>query len=264
MQNKINVLALGDIVGDPGLDCVFRNLNKIKKENNIDICVVNGENSAKTNGITRESATDLFKAGADVITTGNHVYKKKTDYEFLESMDIVRPYNFNDDDPGKGYLIIDKGPYKIAFLNLIGRVYMMPYNNPFKAAERFLEETKDCPIRIVDFHAEATSEKRAMGFFLDGKVSAVYGTHTHVQTADEQILKGGTGYITDLGMCGNGDNVIGVDYNVIIKNFTTCCPHYFTFEKSRPNAQSINGCIFQIDVNTGKTLKIKRIKVENL
>ncbi|MDO5014666.1 MAG: TIGR00282 family metallophosphoesterase [Clostridia bacterium] len=264
MQNKIKILALGDIVGDPGLDCVFRNLNKIKKEKNIDVCVVNGENSAQTNGITKKSADELFKAGADVITTGNHVYKKKSSYEFLDSMDIIRPYNFNDDDPGKGYLILDKGSYKIAFLNLIGRVYMMPYNNPFAAAKRFLEKTKDCKIKIVDFHAEATSEKRAMGFFLNGKVSAIYGTHTHVQTADAQILSKGTGYITDLGMCGNSDNVIGVAPEMIIKNFTTCQPHYFTFEQARENAQSINGCIFTIDTKSGKTVDIETLRIEKL
>ena len=198
----MNILAIGDVVGAGGCDFLRAHLPSFKKLNQIDVCIVNGENAAPGNGITPAAAQDLFTSGADLITTGNHVYRRREVYTYLDETEyLIRPANYRAGSPGRGYQIIDKGRVQIAVINLLGVVFLDPLENPFDCVDRLLrqEELKSCRIKIVDFHAEATAEKRALGFYLDGRVSALFGTHTHVQTADEQILPQGTGYLTDLG-----------------------------------------------------------------
>ena len=258
MSSFIKVLCIGDVVGNIGSEYLKKHLPKIKNEYGIDACIVNGENSAQGNGITPFSAQQLFSAGADFITTGNHVFKRKEIYEYLDStLSVIRPVNLKEDVYGRGFGIIDKGAFRLGVINALGSVYLEPYSNPFDSVEKAIAELKkEVDIILVDFHAEATSEKRAMGFFLDGRVSAVFGTHTHVQTADEQILPGGTGYITDLGMTGPVQSVIGVKSEIVIEKFRTGLPVRF----ENPDTDcSVNGCIFTIDKTTAKTVEIERI-----
>ncbi len=256
-RRKMKILILGDVVSSIGCDHVRKILPKMKREHGIDFCIANGENSASGNGITPHSAQFLFDSGIDIITTGNHVYKRQEIYDFLdERNDIVRPANFYKGNPGKGYAVADLGRVKIGVVNLIGSFSMDSVDNPFIAAEKILDEIRDCKIKIVDFHAEATSEKRAFGFFLDGRVSCVFGTHTHVQTADEQILPDGTAYITDVGMCGVRQSVLGVDKDIIIKKFIDSMPARF-------NAASgecmINAIVLEVNPSDGKAISVKRI-----
>lgn len=253
----MKILILGDVVSNIGCEHIREKLPELKKKENIDFCIANGENSAAGNGITPFSAQYLFDSGVDIITTGNHVYRRKEIYDFLdERLDIVRPANYYEYNPGKGYAVADLGRVKIGVINLAGTFAMDVVDNPFRMCEKVLEKIKDCKIKIIDFHAEATSEKRAMGYFLDGKVSCVFGTHTHVQTADEQILPNGTGYITDVGMCGVRDSVLGVQKDIIVKKYYDSMPVYF-------NAASgecmINGIVIEVENSTGKCLDIKRI-----
>ena len=189
----MNILAIGDVVGAGGCDFLRAHLPSFKKLNQIDVCIVNGENAAPGNGITPAAAQDLFTSGADLITTGNHVYRRREIYTYLDETEyLIRPANYRAGSPGRGYQIIDKGRVQIAVINLLGVVFLDPLENPFDCVDRLLrqEELKSCRIKIVDFHAEATAEKRALGFYLDGRVSALFGTHTHVQTADEQLMRG--------------------------------------------------------------------------
>lgn len=253
----MKILILGDIVSNIGCEYVRKILPELKRKENISFCIANGENSAAGNGITPFSAQYLFDSGVDVITTGNHVYRRREIYDFLdERSDIVRPANYYENNPGRGYSVQDMGRVKIGVINLAGTFSMDAADNPFKTVEKVLEKVKDCKIKIVDFHAETTSEKRAMGFFLDGKVTCVFGTHTHVQTADEQILSRGTAYITDVGMCGVKESVLGVDKEIIVKKFIDGMPAHF-------NAASgecmVNGIIVEADDFTGRALSVKRV-----
>lgn len=255
----IKVLAIGDVVGDGGRAFLRKKLPAFKRENNIDICIVNGENSAQGNGITEQSASDLLTGGADVITTGNHVYRRREIYSvFSDNFPMIRPANYPLDAPGRGYYILDMGRYSLAVVNLMGTVYLDNLDNPFNVIDNILRELSPVKNIILDFHAEATSEKRAMGFYLDSKVTAVFGTHTHVPTADAQILPGGTGYITDIGMTGAVDSVLGVTPGNVIEKFKTNMPVRFT----NPDSQcKMEGCIFVINEKTGKTTDIKQIAV---
>lgn len=254
----MNILVLGDVVSSSGCEFVRRKLSSLKKMKAIDFCIANGENSAKGNGITPDSARFLFSSGVDFITGGNHSFRRNEVYSFLdEREDIIRPYNFPEGAPGRGAAVIDLGRTSIAVINLMGTMYMEALENPFYAVEKALEQVQGVKTVLVDFHAETTSEKKAMGFFLDGKVSAVFGTHTHVQTADECILPGGTGYITDVGMCGPYESVLGVEKEIIIKKFRTNLPA--RFETADKGACSINACIFEIDEKSGKCTDIERL-----
>lgn len=256
----MRVFAIGDVVGKCGVDFVRSVLPAFRRTEGVDFCVINGENAAASNGITPALCEELFVSGADVITTGNHVFRHKELYDYLDDQGcLLRPANFPDSTPGKGYCIIDKGKYRVGVVNLLGTVYMDPVGNPFSAAEKLVEELSSCQVVLLDFHAEATSEKRAMGFFLDGRVSAVFGTHTHVQTADEQILPGGTGYITDLGMAGAEQSVLGVKPEIIIEKFRTMMPARFDFADGKP---ILNGCLFDIDEKTGVCERVERICIE--
>ena len=255
------ILCLGDVVSSSGCDFVRKKLPALKKLKGVDLCIANGENSAKGNGITKESAEHLFASGVDFITTGNHAFRRPESRELLdEREDIIRPFNYPSPVPGKGIGIIDLGRVRVAVVNLIGNVSMGDsFDNPFLAADKALSQLRDFKIILVDFHAEATSEKQALGFYLDGRVSAVFGTHTHVLTADEGVLSGGTGYITDIGMCGPSDSVLGVKKEIIIEKFKTNLPA--RFETADDNPCFLSGCIFEIDEKSGRCLGAERIMI---
>lgn len=252
----MNILILGDVVGQGGCNIVRDKIPAFKKQNQIDITIANGENSAEGNGILPASAAHLFDSGVDIITTGNHALRRREVYDLLNAGEgIIRPVNFHRDAPGYGYYILDKLRYRLCIINLQGVIYMDNLENPFDAIDRVLAEI-DTPNIIVDFHAEATSEKVAMGHYLNGRVSLMYGTHTHIQTADEKILSEGTGYITDIGMCGGYCSVLGVKSELAIKRLRTNLPT--RFENEQENC-FISGIIVQIDEKYGKTTKIHRV-----
>ncbi len=250
----MKLIFIGDVVGKNGCKALLKTLPSLKWEYGADFVVVNGENSSDGNGITPQSAAMIFEAGADVITTGNHCFSQKTMKDEFDRNDrVLRPANFGNDVCGHGVCVLDRGSYKIAVINLIGTLFMQACDNPFKCAERIFNDIK-ADISIVDFHAEATSEKRAMGFFLSGKATAVLGTHTHVQTADEQIING-TGYITDVGMSGAVDSIIGAEKNNIIEKFLTYYPLRWSFADGRCR---IDGAFIEADEKSGKCLSIER------
>lgn len=250
----MRAVFIGDVVGSAGRRALAAVLPSIRRDYNADLAIVNGENSADGNGIDARSAQAIYDAGADVITTGNHSFRKNSITEEYERRDtLLRPANFGEYVPGKGVCELDFGSYSAAVVNLIGTAFMLPVDNPFKCAEELLKNITS-KIVIVDFHAEATSEKRAMGLFLAGKVSAVFGTHTHIQTADEEVIDG-TGYITDVGMTGVHDSVLGVDKNIIIEKFLTYYP------KKHVNASGecdICGVFAEFDNKTGNCIKLER------
>ena len=257
-HDRMNILAIGDVVGAGGCDFLRAHLPSFKKLNQIDVCIVNGENAAPGNGITPAAAQDLFTSGADLITTGNHVYRRREVYTYLDETEyLIRPANYRAGSPGRGYQIIDKGRVQIAVINLLGVVFLDPLENPFDCVDRLLrqEELKSCRIKIVDFHAEATAEKRALGFYLDGRVSALFGTHTHVQTADERVNPKGTGYITDIGMTGPIVSVLGVRVEQSIAMFRGDLTEYF---KTAEGDCAVSGALFDITRN-GKCNSVTRV-----
>ncbi len=257
-MSLLNILAIGDVTGTQGCEYLRKRLPSIKKLHKIDFCIVNGENSAAGNGITPQSAEFLLDSGVDFITTGNHCFRRKEVYDYLEaSRNVIRPANYYSGNPGKGFAVADLGSVRLGIINLAGNAFMEG-GNPFIAADEILKELKDCKIILCDFHAEATGEKRALGFYLDGRVSAVFGTHTHVQTADEQILPNGTGYITDLGMTGPVQSVLGVEPQIIIGKLKTGMPNRFDIADGEC---MLNGCIFTVDKQSGKTTAVERLNV---
>ncbi len=260
MRKTVRVLAVGDVVSAAGCEKLRDTLPLFKKEKNIDICIVNGENAAAGNGMTAFSCEHIFASGADVITGGNHTFRRREFYDTLDnSHSIIRPINYSSDCPGRGYTIVDKGFVRIGVVNVLGTVYMENLKNPFDCMDEAVAALKDeVSIIIVDLHAEATAEKKSLGFYLDGRVSAVFGTHTHVQTADEQILPNGTGYITDVGMTGPSLSVIGVKPELAIEKMRTNMP--VRFENSEGNCL-LQGIIFEIDRSSGKTVSVERISL---
>lgn len=254
----MNILAIGDIVGEIGVKKIVKELPKLKKIYNIDFCIINGENSAGGMGITKKILDSLINAGADVITMGNHTWGKKDIFSFIDDKRIVRPANYTKGLPGNDYSIINKNNKRIAVINLIGRTSMgILSENPFIVANDIYNKLKNqVDIFVLDFHAEATAEKIAMGYYMDGKYTIVYGTHTHVQTADEQILEKGTAYITDVGMTGPKKSVIGMDVGVSFKRFVTSLPERYKLADSEA---MINGCVFKINDETNRTEEIIRI-----
>ena len=254
----MNILAIGDIVGEIGVKKIVKDLPKIKPENNIDFTIINAENSAGGMGITKKIFDSLLNAGADVLTMGNHTWGKKDIFGFIDDKRIVRPANYTKGLPGNDYSIFNKKNKKIAVVNLIGRTTMgVLSENPFSCANDIYNKLKNqVDIFVLDFHAEATAEKIAMGHYMDGKYNIVYGTHTHVQTADEQILEKGTAYITDIGMTGPKDSVIGMDIGVSFKRFVTSLPERY---KLADSPAMINGVIFKINDETNQIEKINRI-----
>lgn len=252
----MKLIMLGDVVGDLGTNAVLNYLPSLKRKYDADTVIINGENSAQGNGILPSSAKKLFDAGADCITTGNHVFRRREIYEELDRQTgIIRPLNFCSKNPGSGVYIIDRLRYKIAVVNLMGVVNMEPLKNPFDTMDELLQQLS-ADVVILDFHAETTSEKRALGFYLDGRISLMAGTHTHVQTADEQILKNGTGYITDLGMCGPFYSVLGIKPENAIARFKTAMPTRF---ENSDGECIISGIFADIDEKTGKCRFIERI-----
>ena len=255
----MKILTVGDLVGECGLNILKQTLPKIRKEKNIDFVIVNAENVASGMGITSKDFNELLKLKVDVITMGNHTWAKKDIFTFIDNPKLLRPANYSKGVVGKGINIYECKNKKIAVMNLIGRVDMNVLSeNPFVVAKDIIEKIKNqVDIIIIDFHAEATAEKIAMGHYLDGKVTAIYGTHTHVQTADETILEKGTAYITDIGMTGPINSVIGMDVGASVKRFVTTLPERY---KMATGECKLNGIILDIDDETNKVKEIKRIK----
>ena len=252
----MKILFIGDVVGKASCEALQRNLHEIKHRLGAEIVVVNGENSAEGNGINPGSASMIFDAGADVITTGNHCFRQKTmEEEWERSETVIRPANYGNDVIGRGVCVLDRGAYSIAVINLMGTTFMQPLENPFHCADRILGSI-DARIKLVDFHAEATSEKRAMGYYLAGRVSAVLGTHTHVATADEQVIDG-TGYITDVGMTGPRESILGVEKDIIIERFLTFYPRRHRFADGEIE---LNGVLLDIDTKNGSCRSIERYR----
>lgn len=256
---KLKILAVGDIVGNTGVKELKKRLPQIKQERNIDFIIVNGENAAEGMGITEKNFKDIIEAGADAITMGNHTWGKKDIFKFIDDPRIIRPANYPEGVVGKGYQIYHKKGKNIAVMNLIGRVDLTVLSeNPFLKAKSIVQEIQEkTDIIIVDFHAEATAEKIAMGYYLDGKVTAVFGTHTHVQTADEKILPNGTAYITDIGMTGPKNSVIGMDIGVSFKRFETTLPERYRIAEGEG---MFNGVVFDIDDVSNCAKSVERIK----
>src|SRR5438034_3730585 len=256
----MNVLMVGDVYGEPGRSAVQRLLPKLRQEHQIDLAVVNVENAAGGFGVTPQIARAFLDQGVDVMTTGNHIWDKKEIIEYIVRENLLlRPANFPAGTPGSGFITIKAGPHRVAVLNLMGRVFMNPIDCPFRTADEIVPELrKDTPVVLVDMHAEATSESVAMGWYLDGRVSAVVGTHRHVQTADERVLPGGTAYITDLGLTGSVDGVIGVDRDQIIQRFLNQMP--IRFETARGPA-ALQGVVIVVEPETGRATSIRRLRV---
>lgn len=258
----MKILCIGDIVGKPGRDAVLAHVPQLKASGKIDFVVANAENAAAGNGITEKLAKELFSAGCDVLTLGDHVWDKKDLYPYLkETPMIIRPINFSPEAPGHGVCVIETSQgIKVGVVCLLGRTFMKYSTDcPFRAIDKVLSnEFKQISVIVVDIHAEATSEKITMGYFLDGKVSVVFGTHTHVQTADETILSKGTAYITDVGMTGPRDSVIGQKKELILERYWTGLPQKF---EVADNQAILSGIIIDIDEQTGKAREIKRVNL---
>lgn len=257
-MKDIKLLALGDVVRNVSCNHISRNLWKFRRENGIDIVVANGENSADNGGIDRQSAETLLSYGVDVLTTGNHVFKSYDAKQLLdENKYVIRPANYPEALPGYGYTLFSAAGKTFLIINVMGIVQMEPLADPFTAVEKILEKNRGkYDISVLDIHAEATSEKRAMGLFFDGKINVIFGTHTHVQTADEQILPRGTGYITDLGMCGPDNSVLGIDTKCIVEKLRNHIPVKFTVTGTKVTA---HGALFTLDSVSGKVKKVERI-----
>ncbi|MFH1201444.1 MAG: TIGR00282 family metallophosphoesterase [Candidatus Omnitrophota bacterium] len=255
----MKILFIGDIVGKPGREVVAKLLPKIKEEHQINLVIANAENAAGGSGLTAKVVSELFNLGINAITSGDHIWKRS---EIVDIIDVtpylLRPANLAPNVPGKGHCLIQKDDLKIGLINLQGRVFMQAVECPFRTAKLIVADLKKVtPIIIVDMHAEATSEKIALGYFLDGEVSAVLGTHTHVPTADEHILSGGTAYITDVGMAGPCDSVIGRRKEEIIERFLTGMPTRFEVATGDLRLQ---GVVIDIDNKTGRAISIQRIQ----
>lgn len=256
----MRILAVGDIVGESGVRKLKEELPRIKREENIDFVITNGENSAGGMGINERNFNDMLSAGTNVVTMGNHTWGKKDIFKFIDHLQLLRPANYPKGVVGKGLGIYECNGKKIAVMNFMGRVDInILTENPFIMAKDMVEEIKEqVDIIIIDFHAEATAEKIALARYLDGKITAIFGTHTHVQTADEQILPNGTGYITDIGMTGPKNSVIGMDAQASIKRFETTLPEKY---KLAEGECILNAVIFNIDDTTSKVTDIKRIYI---
>ena len=257
----MNILFIGDIVGKPGRKALGQSLKKIRGQYHIDFCVGNGENAAGGFGLTPETANELFDFGIDVITSGNHIFDKQEILQYLSKEHrILRPANYPAENPGKGWILVKvaNGEY-VAVLNLIGRVHMDAVDCPFKKADIEIPRLRQkTGVIVVDMHAEVTSEKNAMGWYLDGRASAVVGTHTHVPTADERVLPQGTAHISDVGMTGCYNSVIGMEKAGVLKRFVERVPARFEVASG---PASVCGVILDIDETTGKSRSIARVRV---
>lgn len=257
----MKVLFIGDVVGKPGREAVVSLVPKLRQQHGLDLVIANGENSAHGAGLTTSTVRELQNAGVDVITAGDHTWDQKGfENDIAEFPHLVRPLNFSPSAPGRGSVVFNVGgTMPVGVINLIGRVFMPNNDCPFRAAQaevtKFRHQTK---IIIVDFHGEATSEKIALGRYLDGQVSAVIGTHTHVQTSDEQILPKGTAYISDAGMCGPHDSVLGRDVGAVLKRFLTQMPQRMEVATDKVE---LCGVILDLDKDSGRARAIERVRI---
>lgn len=258
-MSDLRVLFIGDIVGRPGRRAVRENIDNLSRSDDFDLIIANAENGAGGFGLTREVIEELLGYGVDVITTGNHIWDRKGIAESIDTIDrVLRPLNYPPDNPGSGYgLYTGRSGFNYFVANLSGRIFMGNFDCPFRSIDAVLETVRErIKFKIIDFHAEATSEKEAMGYYLDGRVTAVVGTHTHVQTADEVVLPGGTGYITDAGMCGPINSIIGMKKELILQRFISQMPVKF---EVATGPVLFSGVVLEIDGNTGMCRTIRRV-----
>ena len=252
----MKILVIGDVTSPSGIEHLKRNLWKFREKHGVDFCVVNGENASFITGISPELAEVLLRSGADCITGGNHTLRNRKAYTYLDdTAEIIRPINFGDSAPGRGYTILDCLGYRMLVINALGRVHIdTVLDSQFTAIDRVLrEEEGNFDFSILDFHAEATGEKLAVGYAYDGKINLIFGTHTHVQTADGRILPKGTGYITDVGMCGESGGILGMDADTVVMRMSSNLPHPF---KSASGVCHADGVIFTLDTATGKVTEV--------
>lgn len=257
----MKILFIGDVVGSPGRDMIQTYLPKLKEKYRPQVTIVNGENAAAGKGITEKIYKNFMQTGVQTVTMGNHTWNKKEIIDFIdEAPYLIRPANFPANNPGKGIVYLKINDREVAVINLQGRVFLDDHDDPFRKADELIAEAKKRTNFIfIDFHAETTSEKQAFGWYVDGRVSAVVGTHTHTQTADNRVLPQGTAYLTDAGMTGPYDAILGVEREAIIKRFLTNMPVRFEVDKNGKN--QLNGCIVTIDEQTGRASAIDRIMI---
>jgi metallophosphoesterase (TIGR00282 family) len=260
MAKPVTVLCVGDVFGEPGRRAIQLLLPKIRKQHDVDLAVVNVENAASGAGVTPPIAKAFLDQGVDVMTSGNHIWDKREIIEYIVKENLLlRPANYPPGTPGAGSIVVKAGPHKVAVLNLMGRVFLPQLDCPFRKADEEIARLRaETALIVVDAHCEATSESQALGWYLDGRVSAVVGTHRHVQTADERLLPKGTAYITDLGMTGPTDSVIGVDPEIALSRFLTQMPNRFEPAKG---PVALHGALIRIDPDTGRGLSIERLRV---
>ncbi|WP_216827914.1 TIGR00282 family metallophosphoesterase [Alkalihalobacterium elongatum] len=256
----MKILFVGDVVGSPGRAMVKEYLPKLKKKYRPQISIVNGENAAGGKGITQKIYKGFLDAGAQAVTLGNHSWDNREIFEFIDdAKTLVRPANYPEGTPGKGYTIVKINTIELVVINLMGRTFLPPNDCPFRKVDEIIEQVKDrTPYIFVDFHAEATSEKQAMGWYLDGRVTAVVGTHTHVQTADQRVLPNGTAYITDVGMTGPYDGILGMDRTAVLNKFLTNLPVRFEVAIGR---EQLNAVVITVDDKTGRAKSIERVLI---
>lgn len=252
------------MVGAPGREVLKKHLALVREQHHVDAVIANGENAAGGFGLTVQTADEMFAAGVDFITSGNHIWDKREFRGALDETDrILRPANYPPGSPGRGAGTFSVNGVTVAVVNLMGRVFMPPVDDPFRLGRELVDELRAItPVIVVDVHAEATSEKMALGRWLDGRVSFLYGTHTHVQTADEQIFPGGTAYLTDVGMTGPSDGVIGMESAAVIERFTSAVSERFTVQKT--GTRQFCAAVAKVDVVTGRALDVKRITLRGL
>lgn len=257
----MRILFIGDIVGSIGREQLQTYLPKLKQKYQPQLTIVNGENAAAGKGITEKIYKQLLEYGADFLTMGNHTFDKKEIFDFIDqAKKMIRPANYPVGTPGKGINYVNVNGTEVAIINLQGRTFMPAIDDPFRIADQLIEEaSKRTPIIFIDFHAEASSEKLALAWYLDGRISAFVGTHTHVQTADNRILDQGTAYITDVGMTGPYDGIIGTEREAVIKRFLTQLP--VRFEVTKKGKTQLSGVVIDIDQKTGKAERINRILI---
>lgn len=255
----MRILALGDVVGQVAIEYLADKLWAFRSKEKIDFCVANGENATEIRGISAADAESLLGTGVDLITLGNHAFGMKDIYSYLDANEhcIIRPANYPTDAPGVGYTVCDVSGWRVLCINVSGRVYLDPLASPFDTVDRILErENGRYDVALLDIHAEATSEKLALGRYFDGRIQVLFGTHTHVPTADEQVLPRGSGYITDLGMCGPVDGILGTDADAVIHRFRTLMPTRFSVATGDVRAQ---GAIFDVDESARKVRSVRRV-----
>ncbi|MEK5522732.1 metallophosphoesterase [Heyndrickxia sporothermodurans] len=259
----MKILFVGDVVGSPGREMISEYLPKLKSKYRPELTIINGENAAGGRGITEKIYRQFLNDGADMVTLGNHSWDNKDIFEFIDkAKNLVRPGNFPEGTPGTGLSFIKVNGIEAAVISLQGRTFLPAIDCPFHKAEELIKKAKmKTNIIFVDFHAEATSEKQAMGWFLDGKVSAVVGTHTHVQTADNRVLPNGTAYLTDVGMTGPYDGILGMERGAVIKKFITSLP--VRFEVPKDGRKQLSACLIDLDKKTGKANKIETILIND-